>query len=59
LKGVEDRELSCAFTRRHSDGHVTKAAYTCVRGVYMLQGTKYVRAPRKPAHEVNELLRTP
>jgi hypothetical protein len=26
---------------------VTKAAYSCLRGVYVLQGTKYDRAPRK------------
>src|SRR5215217_1207749 len=38
--------LSYAFTR-WSLGYVTKAAYSCLRGVYVRYGTKYVRAPRK------------
>src|SRR5215204_2387557 len=28
-------------------GHATNAAYSCLRAVYVLQGTKCVRAPRK------------
>src|SRR5215216_2075870 len=27
--------------------YVTKAAYSCLRGVYVRHGTKYARAPRK------------
>src|SRR5215217_9632359 len=27
--------------------HVTEAAYSCVRGVYVRHGTKHLRAPRK------------
>src|SRR5829696_1463595 len=38
-----------AVLRPHaaSAGHVTKPAYSCLRGVYVRHGTKYVRAPRK------------
>jgi hypothetical protein len=38
-----------AILRPHvaSSCHVTKAAYSCLRGVYVRWGTKYVRAPRK------------
>jgi hypothetical protein len=38
-----------AVLRLHvaSAGHVTKSAYACVRRVYVRQGTKHVRAPRK------------
>src|SRR5215211_5120845 len=38
--------LSYAFTR-WSLGYVTKAAYSCLRGVYVRQGTKHLRALRK------------
>src|SRR5215217_1482720 len=38
-----------AVLRLHtaSTGHVTKPAYSCVRGMYVRCGTKVVRAPRK------------
>jgi hypothetical protein len=38
-----------AVLRLHaaSTGHVTKAAYSYVRGMYVRQGTKHVRAPKK------------
>src|SRR5215212_10350200 len=38
-----------AVLRLHaaSAGHVTKAAYSCLRGVYVRQGTKHGRVPRK------------
>jgi hypothetical protein len=29
-----------------SAGHATKAAYSCVKGVYVRHGTKQVRIPR-------------
>src|SRR5215212_6006425 len=32
--------------------YVTKAAYSCLRGVYVRHGTKYYRAPRK--HRTSE-----
>src|SRR5215208_7535918 len=38
-----------AVLRLHaaSTGHVTKPAYSCVRGMYVRWGTKVVRVPRK------------
>src|SRR5215216_6188817 len=38
-----------AVLRLHaaSTGHVTKPAYSCVRGMYVRCGTKVVRVPRK------------
>src|SRR5215212_9686893 len=38
-----------AVLRLHaaSTGHVTKPAYSCVRGMYVRCGTKHVRVPRK------------
>src|ERR687898_3361447 len=53
LEGVQ-----VAVLRLHaaSVGHVTKPAYSCVRGVYVRQGTKHVRAPRKPRTSENPVM---
>jgi hypothetical protein len=46
-----------AVLRLHaaSVGHATNAAYSCVRGMYVRQGTKQVRAPRKPRASENSV----
>src|SRR5215211_6456136 len=38
-------------------GHVTKAAYACLKIVYVLQGTKHVRAPMKRRTSENSVKR--
>jgi hypothetical protein len=38
-------------------GHVTKAAYACLKIVYVLQGTKHVRAPKKRRTSENSVNR--
>src|ERR671913_1987953 len=45
--GLEGGQVAVLCPHAASVGHVTKAAYSCVRRVYVRQGTKYVRAPRK------------
>jgi hypothetical protein len=39
--------ISVATPASRGGPHVTRAAYSCVRGMYVRKGTKYVRAPRK------------
>src|SRR5215211_2500799 len=48
-----------AVLRPHaaSAGHVTKATYSYLRGVYVRHGTKHVRAPRKRRTSENAVKR--
>jgi hypothetical protein len=41
------REVAVLPLHAASAGHVTKAAYSCVRGMYMRHGTKCARTPKK------------
>src|SRR5215218_10496641 len=62
---VMDPVLPCqpcgwvAVLRPHaaSAGHVTKATYSYLRGVYVRHGTKHVRAPRKRRTSENAVKR--
>src|SRR5215212_4293355 len=45
--GLEGRQVAVLRLHAASAGHATKAAYSCLRAVYVRQGTKYERAPRK------------
>src|SRR5215203_1687101 len=51
FKGTHSLYLSLVGQRKKGirplPRYVTKAAYSCLRGVYVRYGTKYVRAPRR------------
>src|ERR671921_1625004 len=51
---VDDLRLHAACA-----GHVTKAAYPCLRGVYILHSTKCSTSPRQRRELLRILLRTP
>src|SRR5215216_1262788 len=41
------RQVAVLRLHAASAGHVTSAAYSCVKGIYVRYDTKHVRAPRK------------
>jgi hypothetical protein len=45
--GLGGGQVAVLLLHAVSVGHVTSAAYSCLRTVYVLQGTKHVRVPRK------------
>jgi hypothetical protein len=45
--GLEGEQVAVLRLHAASAGHATKAAYSCGRQVYVPQGTKYERPPRK------------
>src|SRR5918994_4843798 len=45
--GLEGEQVAVLRLQAASAGHATKAAYSCLRVVYVPQGTKYEGAPRK------------
>jgi hypothetical protein len=45
--GLEGGQVAVLRPHVASAGHVTRAAYSCFRGMYVRKGTNYVRAPRK------------
>jgi hypothetical protein len=44
--GLEGEQVAVLLLHAASVGHVTSAAYTCVRRVYVRQGTKHERIAR-------------
>ena len=60
VPGLEGRQVAVLHLHAASAGHVTSAAYYCVKEVSVRQGTKCAMAQNTLEHQESaELLRTP
>jgi hypothetical protein len=63
IPGLEGGQVAVLRLHAATTGHVTMAAYSCLRGVYVRQGTKCLRALRSATnfgeHDTYELRTTP